>query len=437
MVDADRFKNINDTYGHIVGDQVLKHLAQVMASSIRAYDWLGRYGGEESRLLLPSVRQRASWPLAERLRKTVAEQPLTVDGHQVRVTISLGLTTFLDIGPSATELVQAADSAVYRAKQAGRNRVEMHGKSAQDKGSRDGSRDLLVPPRRTASVTFRVLPGSSAAFCWWVQLPPFSPVAARVLQLVSRSDASLQKLAELISADPTFSSELLTIVNSALYGQRQPIKDIQQATSLLGLERVKGLAVTVGVRSYFGSSLNNPALECCWRHSLACAIIAEELAGGSMIDRGAAYTAGILHDIGRVALAVIQPEPYMQFLSETPASSQEVLQRERELFEVDHCEAGRRLIHEWNLPDEFLDITSRHHVASEAGQRDKLDMLGLVHFSCMVADTLGFAAVHPLTLPNYQELVSELPEQTQRRFYSDPRELTLKIDTKINSVASA
>jgi putative nucleotidyltransferase with HDIG domain len=334
--------------------------------------------------------------------------------------------------------VQAADSAVYSAKQAGRNRVEMHGKSAQDKGSSDGSRNLLAPAQTDS---FGNIPGAARQerrVSWSVvQLPPFSPVATRVLRLVSRSDASLQKLAELISADPTFSSELLTIVNSALYGQRQPIKDIQQATSLLGLERVKGLAVTVGVRSYFGSSLNNPALQCCWRHSLACAIIAEELAGGSLIDRGAAYTAGILHDIGRVALAVIQPEPYMQFLSETPASPQEILQRERELFEVDHCEAGRRLILEWNLPDEFLDITSRHHVASEDGKRGKLDMLGLVHFSCMLADTLGFTAVRPLTLRNYQELVSELPEQTQRRFYSDPRELTLKIDTKINSVASA
>jgi putative nucleotidyltransferase with HDIG domain len=244
----------------------------------------------------------------------------------------------------------------------------------------------------------------------------------------------LPQLAELVSADPAFSSAVLTLINSPLYGLRNPIHSIYQAIALLGLERIKGLAVTVGIRTYLGSSLNNPALQGCWRHSLACAIIAEELAEFSMMDRGAAYTGGIMHDIGRVALAVIQPEQYAHFLNETQENPQQVLRREREWFDIDHCEAGRRLIHEWNLPDEFLDITSRHHVQEAS---NGLDMLALIRFGCEIADSIGFAAVRLATPRNYLELVSALPERPRSRFHVDPKDLAARIDNKINSIISS
>jgi putative nucleotidyltransferase with HDIG domain len=270
-------------------------------------------------------------------------------------------------------------------------------------------------------------------FSWaGVQLPPFSTVAARALQLVSK-DSPLRQLADLVSTDPAFSSEVLTLINSPLYSLRNPVHDIQQAIALLGLECIKGLVVTVGVRTYLGSSLKNPALQGCWRHSLACATIAEELAEFSLIDRGTAYTGGIMHDIGRVALAVIQPEQYAHFLKETQPNQQLALQREREWFEIDHCEAGRRLIHEWNLPDEFLDITSRHHVQEDSGE---LDLLAVIRFACAMADSIGFASIHLAAPRNYEELVCTLPKRLQSRFQVNPEELASRIDNKINSILS-
>lgn len=264
-----------------------------------------------------------------------------------------------------------------------------------------------------------------------IHLPPFSNVAIKALQLVANDNAPLRQLSELICADPAFSSEVLTIVNSPLYAPRNPITSTLQAISMLGLERVKGVAVTVGVRTYLGPSLRKPALRACWRHSLACSLIAEELAAIGLMDKSIAYTVGMMHDIGRIGLAVFQPEAYAAFLDGTQADSAEVLTRERELFEVDHCEAGARLAAHWGLPSEFVEIACRHH-EHEEGRR--LDLLAVIRFSCRMANVIGFSAVRPATPTNYKELVGELPPREGALFPGDSETLAIKVATKINSI---
>src|SRR5271156_2766009 len=120
----------------------------------------------------------------------------------------------------------------------------------------------------------------------------------------------MRQLGDLISSDPSFSSEVLTIANSAWYAPRSPVTSILQAIAVLGTNRLIGVCLTVGVRAYLGKSLNHESSRAIWRHSLACALIAEQLAQAGSMNRNIAYTAGALHDIGRLALAVIQPERY-------------------------------------------------------------------------------------------------------------------------------
>jgi hypothetical protein len=91
-----------------------------------------------------------------------------------------------------------------------------------------------------------------------------------------------------------------------------------------------------------------------------------------------------------LALAVTQPECYAHFLDEAQGNPRAALQREWEWFEVSHCEAGRRPIHECNLPDAFVDIPSRHHVQQDSG---RFDMLGFIRFACALANSIGVAAV--------------------------------------------
>lgn len=267
-----------------------------------------------------------------------------------------------------------------------------------------------------------------------VRLPPFPQVATRVLQLASKNDSSLHQLSALILTDQAFSSEVLTMVNSPLYPVHTPVTSILQGIAALGLERVKGLAVTVGVRAYLRSALGNASLRAIWRHSLACALLAEEYAGFSLVDKGTAYTAGIMHDIGRAALAVIQPGRYANLLQSVEAEASELLARERELFGCDHCQTGRRLAVDWKLPQEFLEIISRHHGQESSG--GAFDLLAVIRFSCSMADTIGFATAPSLKCRSHQELTGTLPERVREQVSAEPDELAFHIANKINSIES-
>jgi diguanylate cyclase (GGDEF)-like protein len=130
MVDIDKFKGINDTYGHLAGDQVLKEIANTLNNLLRDYDLAGRFGGEEFSLLLPQTRAVDAFRIAERVRANIAGlsiiAPGTTGGERVQVTVSIGVAA-LDSGSTRelSELVAAADAALYRAKAGGRDQVQM------------------------------------------------------------------------------------------------------------------------------------------------------------------------------------------------------------------------------------------------------------------------------------------------------------------------
>ena len=123
LVDIDHFKQINDQYGHLFGDQVIASVARQLRARLRESDLIGRWGGEEFLLLLPGCDLQQAMQLCETLRRQIAEQGVTVGDNRVRVTISLGLAGYQQ-GEEADTLFHRADQALYRAKAAGRNRTE-------------------------------------------------------------------------------------------------------------------------------------------------------------------------------------------------------------------------------------------------------------------------------------------------------------------------
>jgi two-component system cell cycle response regulator len=126
MGDLDRFKAINDCFGHAAGDTVLREAAQRMKSGVRAYDSVGRIGGEEFMLILPDCPIRIGITIADRLRELVCASPISTRSDSVAVTTSLGVASSDQVdNPSAEDLIRAADAALYRAKHEGRNRVVM------------------------------------------------------------------------------------------------------------------------------------------------------------------------------------------------------------------------------------------------------------------------------------------------------------------------
>ncbi len=126
ILDLDFFKQVNDSHGHLAGDSVLVQIADVMKTSVRSSDLVGRYGGEEFGLLLPETGSKGCRVYAERIRKRIEDSKFDAATNQIHVTVSGGIATYPEISAdSVDELWRKADAALYRAKKNGRNRIEI------------------------------------------------------------------------------------------------------------------------------------------------------------------------------------------------------------------------------------------------------------------------------------------------------------------------
>jgi len=131
MADLDHFKSVNDTYGHMAGDIVLKEAARRMTACVRPYDTVGRYGGEEFLIVVPTGDVSGTVALAERIRTAIADEPVITETGPIPMTSSLGVAISSESEPLETkEVLSLADDALYHAKANGRNRVELFDRSA-------------------------------------------------------------------------------------------------------------------------------------------------------------------------------------------------------------------------------------------------------------------------------------------------------------------
>lgn len=267
-----------------------------------------------------------------------------------------------------------------------------------------------------------------------LRLPPFPEVAIRVLQLTNNENVQLHQLSELVCSDAAFASEVLTIANSLVYAPRFPATTILQAIAVLGANHLQGMCLTVGVRTYLGKTLDHPLIRNVFRHNLACAIIAQELAAAGFMDQDTAYTAGVLHDVGRLALAVIRPHQYAVLLGRHQGTGESILPVETELFGCNHCDAGRFLVADWKLPADFEPVVGEHHLAR---RRDGAwSMAELVKIGCRMADAAGFSAFPGCTTTPFAELRNELPPREKAAFDPDFEALSLDIGRKISALES-
>ncbi len=275
-------------------------------------------------------------------------------------------------------------------------------------------------------------PAESVELSWDADsVPPFPAVALKALRLMAGTDTSLLGLCDLIRSDHAFSTAILKIANSPLVGFPKSVTSVLQASMLLGFGRLRSLAITVGLRAYFNNSFT-PLMKLCWRHSVACALIAERSAKSRFLDYEFAYTAGILHDIGRVAMAKLMPESYARVMERGADQAQDLLKTEYELCGIDHCQAGRSLVHAWNLPEAFLHITACHH---DLPVRTS-GALSFLPPSCALADALGFAVIRYRSPRSYDEIVADFPEAGRARFPADAEEFASEIANDIKVIES-
>lgn len=126
MADIDKFKSVNDTYGHPVGDAVIKEVAVRIGACLREYDSVGRFGGEEFLIVIAEISSTDVKPMADRIRNAIAETPIQIPNGEITVTMSFGAVTYVAGDPEdKEELIARADVALYEAKENGRNKVEI------------------------------------------------------------------------------------------------------------------------------------------------------------------------------------------------------------------------------------------------------------------------------------------------------------------------
>jgi len=140
MIDVDRFKNVNDSYGHLVGDQLLKTLAGFIQGSLRDSDTLGRLGGEEFGVILPETVLAEALAVAERIRVNVSQRSAELDSNSIalQMTVSIGASAMHAEMDDCEDLYKQADVALYRAKDEGRDRVCTNQDVPSDAANSDG-----------------------------------------------------------------------------------------------------------------------------------------------------------------------------------------------------------------------------------------------------------------------------------------------------------
>lgn len=265
----------------------------------------------------------------------------------------------------------------------------------------------------------------------WVvaRLHPFPPVAARLMRMVSTDDADFEGMAGLIRVDTTFSAEVLRVANSPLLGCRRKILNILHAVAILGTERLKALVMIVALRKFLAGSLHVPSLLRCWRHSLATAFLAQDIGAACWLDKDQCYTAGLMHDLGRLALMATFPAEYADLLEMSEETGTDVMAAERRRFEIDHCGVGCWLVSDWELPEDFLDIVGTHHAAIRT---NPFDIVQTVRAACRLSDALGFHVAAPK--PGQVERVLYLLPEPAREKLGAPDELFVELAGRINAV---
>ncbi len=286
-------------------------------------------------------------------------------------------------------------------------------------------------PQKTRDTDLLFPPGALSRLRLWERLPPFHPVALRLMRVISSDIVPLNEIAGIIHCDPVFSAELLRLANSPLFHLRYEIGSVLQAAGLLGLERVRSLALTVAMRRFLADSSPSTATRICWRHSLACALVAEEIARAAMAPTDAAHTAGLIHDIGRLALLTGDPARYTALLESSEPEPIMLCELERHTYGLDHCELGAAMMENWRFPESLWEVAARHHhpVCPE-----RFGLAEIVKVACRVADALGFQVAGPAPPLDAQNLADMLPTSVSSRLRTNLAEMSAAIATKINSL---
>jgi len=244
-------------------------------------------------------------------------------------------------------------------------------------------------------------------------LPPFHSTALRLLTVRAESDSAPRDFELAFQADSALACRLLLVVNAPPYGYRGRVESIRQAIDLMGMEGVRSLVLTLAIGSYMRGAQTAPAARSVWHHSLATAVIAETIGAAVGEEVPFLYTAGLLHDVGRMALLSIERERYSGVLQRMYFDLDESLLLEDMLFGCAHDDAGAFLGRSWGMPQQLCDCIGSHHQPEGSGMLQQI-----VQLACSTAGSLGMGELQcedHVEAPRDGELGARLAEAAAMR----------------------
>jgi HD-like signal output (HDOD) protein len=262
-------------------------------------------------------------------------------------------------------------------------------------------------------------------------VPPFRPVAVKLMRLTADKNVPLAKVLGVLRTDAAFSAEVLRLANCALVGSRLGVNSLEHAAGLLGLDRLNALSMTVGMRDFLNTPKAGSLMEACWKYNLVTAIICEWLARFLPMEPDRCYTAGLVHDIGRLSLLRAFPREYERMMSAIEDHGFDLLRCEQDLFNIDHCEAGHWLLGRWKFPNDLRQVVGLHHRQPDAGTPL---LVTVVFVAWQIADMLGHSPLDLRSAATLDEVTATLPEEMRGKIFTGLDELAETVTSKLAAV---
>jgi putative nucleotidyltransferase with HDIG domain len=225
-------------------------------------------------------------------------------------------------------------------------------------------------------------------------LPPLPHNLPRLMELLNAPEVDSQQVVDLIAYDPTLTTNVMKLCNSALFRGASPANDLEEAVLRLGFNEVYQLVVALSFARTLtppqkGYGLDTGEL---WQHSVATALAAKLMAQDQGEDANAVFTAGILHDIGKVVLAHALEDTYTQLIREIEQNQLSMLETEKKLLGVQHAEIGGRLLARWKFSAPTVAAVWFHHEPALAAAHQKIT--SFVYLGNMIAYFMGHGYGH-------------------------------------------
>jgi putative nucleotidyltransferase with HDIG domain len=229
-------------------------------------------------------------------------------------------------------------------------------------------------------------------------LPSMPAVVMELLSNIEQDDIDISVLAKKVSYDQSLTARTLRLANSSSYGLQVKVTTIQQAITYLGFQTTRNLITAAAMTGCFPSGrcpgFNDKAF---WRHSIATAVCARALARRMRFNQDVAFTAGLLHDIGRLVLVTAAPQAYGEVIGWRTREDAEWQDAERTVLGVDHVEAGAALAGHWNFSDTMRQAIAYHHAPDTPGAGF---LAAIVHVANAIVHSLDIAGEDDERVPS-------------------------------------